>query len=97
MPLPSDLWQSPTWEGVRSRQLENMGLRVTENVLHHQGEELYDIVEDPTETKNLAGLPQHAATLEDLRRRVREFRRQTGDTWLDYFDRIEAPPKSMRA
>jgi N-sulfoglucosamine sulfohydrolase len=97
MPLPSDLWQSPTWEGVRSRQLEKMGLRVTENVLHHQGEELYDIVEDPTETRNLAGLPQHAATLEDLRGKVREFRRQTNDTWLDYFDRIEAPPKPLQA
>jgi hypothetical protein len=54
-------------------------------------------VEDPTETKNLAGLPQHAATLEDLRRRVREFRRQTNDVWLDYFDRIEAPPKPLQA
>jgi hypothetical protein len=54
-------------------------------------------VEDPSETKNLAGLPEHAATLEDLRRRVREFRRQTNDTWLEYFERIEALPKPIRA
>ncbi len=97
MPLPSDLWNSPTWEGVRSRRLAKMGQRLTEDVLHHKGEELYDIVEDPAETRNLAGLPEHRATLEDLRRRVLEFRRQTNDTWLDYFERIEAPPKPMLA
>jgi hypothetical protein len=82
---------------VRSRQLEKMGLRVTKHVLHHQGEELYDVVKDPAETKNLAGMPEHAATLKDLRGKVREFRRQTNDTWLDYFDRIESPPKPLQA
>ena len=95
MPLPSDLWKSPTWAGVRSRNLDMMGQRKTEDVLHHSEEELYDIVADPMETRNLADSSTHAATLKELRDKVTNFRRETGDPWLGYFERIHQPAEPL--
>ncbi len=95
MPLPSDLWKSPTWAGVRSRGLDKMGRRKTQDVLHHAKEELYDIVADPMETNNLTGSSSHAATLKELREKVVNFRRETGDPWLGYFERIDSPPEPL--
>ena len=42
-------------------------------------EELYDLENDPWETRNLATLPEHAATLRDLRAKLEEWMRATGD------------------
>ena len=42
------------------------------------GEELYDLDSDPHEFVNLAGLPEHAATLERLRARLAEKVREIG-------------------
>jgi len=95
MPLPSDLWASPTWQGVRSRGLTKMGARATEAVLHHQPEELYDIERDPAEAHNLAGSAEHANVLAELRKRVAEFREKTSDPWGEYFTRIETPPPPL--
>ena len=95
MPLPSDLWGSPTWQGVRSRQAKSVGLRRAQNMLRHAPEELYDIEADPMETTNLAGSSRHQGVLAELREKVTEFRHETGDPWLRYFDRIESPPQPL--
>ena len=95
MPLPSDLWKSPTWGGVRARGLEKMGERRTQDVLHHSEEELYDVVADPMETNNLAGSRTHENVLAELRDKVTDFRRETKDPWLGYFERVEAPPEPL--
>ncbi|MBA4017035.1 MAG: sulfatase [Pirellula sp.] len=42
-------------------------------------EELYDLQADPFETKNLAAVPTHAATLAELRGRLDAWIRETGD------------------
>ena len=42
-------------------------------------EELYDLEADPWETRNLATLPEHAATLRDLRAKLEEWMRATQD------------------
>lgn len=46
-------------------------------------EELYDLSADPLETNNQAGEPDHAATLGELRRQLRDWMRQTADPLLD--------------
>lgn len=95
MPLPSDLWASPTWQGVRSRQSKTSGARSTQAMLRHAPEELYDIDADPMETKNLAGSARLASVLTELRSKVNDFREETGDPWLRYFRRIESPPEPL--
>jgi len=95
MPLPSDLWNSPTWQGLRSRGLKKMGERSTRDVLNHPGEELFDMEADPVESRNLAGLPRYRDVVRDLSRRVDEFRKETEDPWFDYFQRIQKPPENV--
>ncbi|MCC6857326.1 MAG: sulfatase [Bryobacterales bacterium] len=82
MPLPSDLFDSPTWQGILRRKDEFMGKRRTAAVLRHAGEELYDLENDPEETTSLAASEAHAALLQELRGKVRKFREETGDPWL---------------
>ena len=90
MPLPSDLWGSSTWQGVRRRQDRTVGLRNTQKMLHHAPEELYDLDADPMEANNLAGSARHQSILAELRAEVDAFRERTGDPWLRYFRRIES-------
>lgn len=42
--------------------------------------ELYDLETDPDERNNLYGRPEHAGLAEQLKRRIAELRRETGDT-----------------
>ena len=95
MPLPSDLWGSPSWQGVRSRKTPMSGARAVQAMLRHAPEELYDIEADPMETRNLAGSARHASVLAELRAKVDAFRDETGDPWLRYFNRIESPPEPL--
>jgi N-sulfoglucosamine sulfohydrolase len=82
MPLPSDLFASAAWQGIRARGDRRMGVRLTASVLHHLREELYDIRQDPYETNNLANDPAHAGRLQEMREKVRDFRRRTKDPWF---------------
>ncbi|MGF0114895.1 sulfatase family protein [Promicromonospora sp. Marseille-Q5078] len=50
---------------------------------HVDTEELYDVVFDPAEGRNLAGSPSHAGVLDELRERLHEWMRSTGDPLLD--------------
>jgi arylsulfatase A-like enzyme len=44
-----------------------------------EAEELYDLQADPFETKNLASDPAHKATLEEMRRRLAVWEKETND------------------
>lgn len=79
MPLPSDLFYSSTWQGIRKRGDSTMGKRSTSSVLHHSGEELYDLEKDPHETTNVAAAAPKI--LEEMRNRVKEYRQETNDPW----------------
>lgn len=46
-------------------------------------EELYDLMLDPQEGNNLAGRPEYAEVLEDMRKRMEEWQIETGDPLLD--------------
>jgi N-sulfoglucosamine sulfohydrolase len=71
MPLPTDLFASPTWRAIRDRARHR---------LKHEAEELYDLQADPFETKNVA--KAHPEVLGDLRARTQRFRKETSDGWL---------------
>lgn len=81
-PHASDLWASPTWQGVLKRGDMTYGRRTTAAYLRRPREELYDLAADPGEVRNLAADPAHAATLADLRRRCRAWQEATTDPWV---------------
>lgn len=81
-PSASDLWASPTWQGVLKSANPMMGRRTVAAFRNRPREELYDIVADPDEARNLAGDPAHAATLHTLRERLLAWRTATADPRL---------------
>jgi N-sulfoglucosamine sulfohydrolase len=89
-PLASDLWGSPTWQGIRSRKDAMMGKLPVAAFLHRPREELFDLDADPHELHNLAGDPAYANVLRDLRGRLRAWQRETNDPWL-IVDREQDP------
>jgi N-sulfoglucosamine sulfohydrolase len=56
-PSASDLWASPTWQGVIKRGDKMYGAREFHAYLHRPKEELYDLRSDPNEVKNLTAVP----------------------------------------
>lgn len=80
-PLPSDLWASPSWQGIRKRGDKMMGKRSVASFLNRKKEELYDLQNDPDEAENLAGKSEVAAIQSELRGRLRAWQNATNDPW----------------
>lgn len=82
-PFASDLYRSPTWQGVLSRgnEYELYGKRTVKAYLHRPRHELYDLSTDPHEIRNLADDPSQAKRLEDLQSRLKAWQQQTRDPW----------------
>ena len=74
---------SPMWKPILKASLTDPLLadRVA-RLRERPVEELYHIAEDPYEAVNLAGQPEYAEKLEDLRERVRSEMERTGDPLL---------------
>jgi N-sulfoglucosamine sulfohydrolase len=81
-PFASDLYHSTTWQGILKRGDRKLGVRSLETFLRRPLEELYRVEKDPHETRNLAGQPAHAKTLQALRKKLRAMQERTGDPWL---------------
>jgi N-sulfoglucosamine sulfohydrolase len=81
-PFASDLYGSPTWQGVLKRGDKRLGQRDLNSFLHRQREELYDLDKDPNELQNVAGDPSYAGVLKELRSRLREWQEKTKDPWV---------------
>ena len=95
-PIPSDLFASPSWEAVRSENIQQLSQRPRSVTEHAAAEELYDLEADPAEAVNLAERPEHAERLASMRERLTAFRFATRDPWLqlDYQEGLlEEPPK----
>jgi N-sulfoglucosamine sulfohydrolase len=83
-PFASDLWGSPTWQGIRSRKDKMMGKLRVEAFLHRPAEELYDLSKDAHELQNRApgADPSDMQALIDLRAMLRNWQQETNDPWL---------------
>jgi hypothetical protein len=51
-----------------------------------QARELYDLVNDPHETKNLADRPEYAPQVTDFSARLRAFQARTNAPWIHKWD-----------
>lgn len=80
-PFASDLWESATWQGVLRDGRALYGRRRVETYLHRPALELYDLVADPDEVRNLAGDPKYAHVLDELKAKLAAFQTRTGDPW----------------
>ncbi len=80
-PFASDLWASPTWQGILKRGDKKMGVKSVEAYLHRPKYELYDMVKDPKELKNLADNPKYAKVRAELASELRRWQRATNDEW----------------
>jgi N-sulfoglucosamine sulfohydrolase len=81
-PFAADLWKSATWQDALGRGEDFVyGKRTIRSLVQRPPFELYDLDDDPDETRNLADDPRHAAVLADLQQKLRDFQRRTGDPW----------------
>lgn len=81
-PFASDLWESATWQAAIKGGGKLYGKRTIEAYLHRPRFELYDLENDPHEVKNLADDPQHKATLDRMKTKLKAFQKQTKDPWI---------------
>ena len=82
-PLPSDLFRSMTWTAVRNDNIDMLGQRPRESFVHQGREALYDIENDPAESRNLINNGGLADVVAEMRGKVMDFRKQTKDPWLE--------------
>jgi N-sulfoglucosamine sulfohydrolase len=82
-PIADDLGSSATWQSVAGLEPgSRLGGRPLANFLQRPALELYDLQEDPGETRNLAGAPGHRERLERMVAKLKAFQKQTRDPWL---------------
>jgi len=81
-PFASDLYASPTWQGVLKRQDVLYGKRTVYAYLHRPRHELYDLKADPHELTNLAYQPDHQQRLKTLQEKLKAWQQRTKDPWF---------------
>jgi len=87
-PFASDLWEAATYQDRLSLGLDTLyGKRRIRDYIQRPAFELYDLESDPDETRNLADDPAHAATLQRLKEKLREFQQKTRDPWILKWER----------
>lgn len=81
-PFSGDLYGSLSWEGMRHQDPVKIGDRPLHAYIRRPPEELYDMQADPKEVRNLAGDPEHASLLAELRGEMEAWQQRTDDPWL---------------
>ena len=82
-PLPSDLFRSITWTAVRDENIDQLGERPLQSFLYQSREAVFDMINDPAESKNLITEPNLAEKIQQMRQKVIDFRYRTKDPWLE--------------
>ncbi|KAK7478227.1 hypothetical protein BaRGS_00030485 [Batillaria attramentaria] len=82
--LATDLYQAPTFQDIlnKTRLGQSTGWFKTLDQYYYRDQwELYDIIQDPQELKNLASDPAHANVLQQLQAELLDWQTQTSDPW----------------
>jgi len=81
-PHASDLWSSSTWQvALKSRSGMYAGKSINE-FTNRPEFELYNLENDPYETRNLAENPAYKEELEGLKKNLYAFQERTNDPWI---------------
>lgn len=81
-PFASDLFDSPTWQGVLKRKDAQYGSRKVVDYVHRPRHELYDLQSDPQEVVNVADRPENTKLLAEFQEKLRNWQKKTDDPWL---------------
>jgi len=81
-PFASDIYNSPSWQGVLQRNDNMLGKRSRDAYEHRPKEELFDLAKDPDELNNVAADRAYASLLKELRGKLLEWQTATKDPWL---------------
>lgn len=86
-PFATDLWAASTWQAQYAKGLEApYGRRTVDSYIHRPSFELYDLTNDPAESRNLADDPAFADQLESMKARLKAMQKTTGDPWITKWD-----------
>jgi len=86
-PFASDLWVASTWQAQYQLGPQTLfGKRTIQDYIHRPRFELYDIANDPDESRNLANDPAYAQVLADYQQRLKEFQKTCSDPWIIKWD-----------
>jgi N-sulfoglucosamine sulfohydrolase len=82
-PFASDLWAAPTWQAQFKEGMDApYGAKTVGTYIQRPEFELYDVLQDPHEGRNLAADPQHADLLAEMIRKLKQVQADTDDPWI---------------
>lgn len=86
-PFASDLWSAASWQaqfrqGIQARY----GLKTVGQYIQRPKFELYDIVDDPHESKNLAERPEFSGVLLEYQNKLKSLQESMADPWILKWD-----------
>lgn len=86
-PFASDLWAAATWQAQYVQgPSAPYGQKTVGEYIHRPAFELYDLQEDPDESRNLARLPEHAPLLQEYQQKLKQLQREMRDPWIMKWD-----------
>lgn len=86
-PFASDLWAASTWQDRYKYGPDAMyGQRTVDAYINRPAFELFDLENDPYESKNLADDPQYAGVLKEYQAKIKTYQRNTNDRWILKWD-----------
>ena len=85
-PFASDLWISSTWQHILKNNEKHYAGRKTKDFLFRPELELYDIVNDPNETENLAYKRKYKEVKDRLVKEMKDWQLKTRDPWFILWD-----------
>ena len=81
-PHASDLWASATWQSALNSENKMYAFKPVDYYSHRPEFELFDLENDPYESKNLADNPKYEVVLAEMKDDLKAFQERTNDPWV---------------